>query len=129
MFEVMKIPDAQMNARTKLVFMFTGREAASRNSRGVANLPNIAIAEGTGLTEDAVSEIMQDRQTGFLEKLGDVASMTRHVIKLASDPALSSQLGTAARARAREHFSAQRSVSRYLEYYCSIMHGCHCKGA
>jgi N-acetyl-alpha-D-glucosaminyl L-malate synthase BshA len=81
------------------------------------------VATGVG----GVSEIVEDRQTGFLVKLGDVASMTRHVIKLASDPALTSQMGKAASDCAHEHFSAQRSVSRYLEYYCSIMHGCHCK--
>jgi len=62
-FDVLAIPDTQMNARTKLVFMFTGCEAASRNSRGVANLSNIAIAEGTGLTENVVSDIMQDLAT------------------------------------------------------------------
>jgi hypothetical protein len=56
----MAIPDAQMNARAKLVFMFTAREAASRNSRGLVNLPNAAIAEGTGLAEKLVSDIMQD---------------------------------------------------------------------
>jgi hypothetical protein len=60
LFAVMALPDAQMNARTKLVFMFTAREAASRNSRGLVNLPNAAIAEGTGLNEKIVSDIMQD---------------------------------------------------------------------
>jgi hypothetical protein len=76
--DVIAIPDAQMNARTKLVYLFTGREAASRNSRGVAKLPNIAIAEGTGLTEDIVSEIMQDlpaREGSPIER-----QVTRHPV-------------------------------------------------
>ena len=80
------------------------------------------IATGVG----GVSEIVQDRKTGFLEKLGDTKSMAQHVLTLASDSDLTAKMGVAARDRAQEDFSAQRSVSRYLEYYCSIIGGCQC---
>src|SRR5215831_5358519 len=42
------------------------------------------VATGVG----GVPEIMLDRKTGFLVKLGDVGSMARHVLKLASNPEL-----------------------------------------
>jgi len=82
------------------------------------------IATGVG----GVSEIVQDRKTGFLVKLGDVGSMARHVLKLASNPELTTAMGAAARQRAQQDFSAQKSVSRYLDYYCSILGSCECKG-
>jgi N-acetyl-alpha-D-glucosaminyl L-malate synthase BshA len=83
------------------------------------------VATGVG----GVSEIVQDRRTGFLVKLGDVPAMTRYVVKLASDPALTAAMGEAARGRAHQDFSAERSVSRYLDYYCSILGQCRCKAA
>lgn len=83
------------------------------------------IATGVG----GVSEIVQDRKTGFLVKLGDIDSMARYVTKLSDDAALAESMGEAARERARKGFSAQRSVSRYVEYYCSILGSCGCRGA
>ncbi|HLH44994.1 MAG TPA: N-acetyl-alpha-D-glucosaminyl L-malate synthase BshA [Bryobacteraceae bacterium] len=83
------------------------------------------VATGVG----GVSEIVRDRKTGFLVKLGDVGSMARHVLKLASDPALTSALGAAARDRAQQAFSPQKSVNRYLDYYCSILGACACGGS
>ena len=80
------------------------------------------VATGVG----GVSEIVQDRQTGFLERLGDVKSMARHVLTLASDAGLAAAMGAAARNRAQQDFSAQGSVSRYLDYYCSILGDCRC---
>jgi N-acetyl-alpha-D-glucosaminyl L-malate synthase BshA len=81
------------------------------------------VATGVG----GVSEIVQDRKTGFLVKLGDVRSMARGVLTLASDPELEANMGAASRQRAQQDFSAQKSVSRYLEYYCSILGACACE--
>jgi N-acetyl-alpha-D-glucosaminyl L-malate synthase BshA len=83
------------------------------------------VATGVG----GVSEIVQDRKTGFLVRLGDVGSMARHVLKLASNPELTAAMGAAARDRAQQDFSPQKSVNRYLEYYCSILGDCACGGS
>ena len=78
------------------------------------------VATGVG----GVPEIVVDGQTGFLTKLGDVRAMARDVRKLAGDPRLAAEMGEAARARAGQEFSAEKSVGRYLDYYKTVMHSC-----
>jgi len=80
------------------------------------------IATGVG----GVPEIVVDGETGFLAKLGDVRTMARDARKLAADPKMAAAMGQAAKARAAEGFSAERSVSRYLEYYHSVLGSCPC---
>ena len=88
------------------------------------NFGKPVVATGVG----GVSEIVLNRETGFLEKLGDIRAMARDVRKLSCDPDLAMSMGAAAQARAQRECSAQKSVSRYLEYYCSIMSTCRCGG-
>jgi N-acetyl-alpha-D-glucosaminyl L-malate synthase BshA len=76
-----------------------------------------------------VPEIILDRKTGFLEKLGDVRAMAKDVRKLAADPGLTAAMGKAAHARAQREFSAEKSVNLYLDYYREIIAGCCCGGA
>ncbi len=83
------------------------------------------IATGVG----GVPEIVVDGETGFLAKLGDVRTMAKDARKLAADPALAAAMGRAAKARAAEGFSAERSVSRYLEYYHAVLGSCPCVSA
>lgn len=78
------------------------------------------VATGVG----GVPEIVIDGKTGFLAKLGDVRGMAKHVRRLAGDPKLAAEMGAAAKARAEQSFSAERSVGRYLEYYQKVMTDC-----
>lgn len=78
------------------------------------------VATGVG----GVPEIVIDGTTGFLADLGDVKVMARDVRKLAGDPKLAAEMGRAAKIRAAEEFSAERSVSRYLDYYRQVMDSC-----
>src|SRR5262249_13154505 len=80
------------------------------------------VATGVG----GVPELVADRETGFLEKLGDTRAMARDVLTLASDTKLTASMGQAARARARSLFSAEKSVDSYLKYYSEILAGCCC---
>ena len=80
------------------------------------------VATGVG----GVPEMVLDRETGFLEKLGDIRSMARDVRKLAGDPGLTAAMGQAAQARAQREFSAEKSVNLYLDYYREIMATCKC---
>jgi glycosyltransferase involved in cell wall biosynthesis len=75
------------------------------------------IATGVG----GVSEIVQDRKSGFLERLGDIENMASDVLTLAADPGLVGRVGAAARERAQRDFSPEKSVTRYVEYYRSIL--------
>jgi L-malate glycosyltransferase len=75
------------------------------------------IATGVG----GVSEIVQDRKSGFLERLGDIGNMASDVLTLAADPGLAGRVGAAARERAQRDFSPEKSVTRYVEYYRSIL--------
>jgi N-acetyl-alpha-D-glucosaminyl L-malate synthase BshA len=79
------------------------------------------VATGVG----GVPEIVIDGKTGFLAKLGDIRGMAREVRKLVGDPALTCSMGAAAKARAEQGFSAEKSVSRYLAYYHTVLN-CPC---
>ena len=78
------------------------------------------VATGVG----GVPEIMIDRKTGFLVKLGDVRAMANDVRRLAGDAKLAAEMGAAAKERAEQQFSAEKSVGRYLEYYQTVMSSC-----
>jgi len=71
-----------------------------------------------------VAEIVQDKRTGFLARLGDVQSMAAAVRRLASDPELAARMGAAARARAEQEFSSQKSVEQYLDLYRRTIRDC-----
>jgi L-malate glycosyltransferase len=75
------------------------------------------VATGVG----GVSEIVQDRKSGYLAKPGDIEDMASDVLRLASDPGLAARVGAAARERTQRDFSAEKSVARYVEYYRSIL--------
>jgi N-acetyl-alpha-D-glucosaminyl L-malate synthase BshA len=73
-----------------------------------------------------VPEIVTDRETGFLEKLGDVRAMAADVSRMSRDRELTARMGAAAQVRAACEFSAEKSVSKYLDYYGAIMATCRC---
>jgi L-malate glycosyltransferase len=77
--------------------------------------PVIATAVG------GVSEIVQDRKSGYLARLGDIENMASDVLRIASDPGLAARVGAAARERSERDFSPEKSVTRYVEYYRSIL--------
>jgi len=71
-----------------------------------------------------VAEIVQDKRTGFLARLGDVKSMAKAVRTLANDRELAERMGEAARSRAEQEFSSQKSVERYLDLYRRTIRDC-----
>ena len=64
-----------------------------------------------------IPEVIEDNTTGLLVPFGDVDKLARSVESLIQDATLRAKLGTAARARAREKFSAQTIVPRYETLY------------
>jgi len=71
-----------------------------------------------------VTEIMRDGETGFLKRLGDVKAMADAVRTLANDPARAARMGEAARIRAEQQFSSQKSVNQYLDLYRRTIRDC-----
>jgi N-acetyl-alpha-D-glucosaminyl L-malate synthase BshA len=80
------------------------------------------IATGVG----GVPEIVENGETGFLAKLGDIGAMARDVRKLEGNPELTACMGQAAQSRAEHQFSAEKSVGRYLDYYAHVLRTCPC---
>ncbi|MCC6511828.1 MAG: glycosyltransferase [Pirellulaceae bacterium] len=60
-------------------------------------------------------------QTGYLYKLGDVASLTRLSTQLLNDTARLARLGANAAARARDEFSIERMVQRHADQYAKLL--------
>jgi N-acetyl-alpha-D-glucosaminyl L-malate synthase BshA len=73
--------------------------------------PSVATAVG------GIPEVVESGRSGILVPAGDADAIARAAESLIADPALRAALGAAARARAREHFSADAIVSQYVELY------------
>jgi N-acetyl-alpha-D-glucosaminyl L-malate synthase BshA len=76
--------------------------------------PSVATAVG------GIPEVVVSGSSGVLVPPGDADALARAVESLIRDPALRSRLGVAARKRARDLFSADVIVSRYVELYRRI---------
>jgi glycosyltransferase involved in cell wall biosynthesis len=102
-----------------------GIYASERESFGMGVLETMSFGKPVVATRvGGVTEIMRDGETGFLKRLGDVRSMAKSVRLLASDPELCKQMGEAARTRAAQEFSSQKSVQQYLDFYCQTIRDC-----
>jgi glycosyltransferase involved in cell wall biosynthesis len=73
--------------------------------------PSVATRVG------GIPEVVQDNMTGILVPFGDADTLARSVEKLIQDATLRATLGCAAKARAREEFSANAVVPRYEALY------------
>jgi L-malate glycosyltransferase len=104
-----------------------GLYTSEKESFGMGVLETMSFGKPVVATDvGGVPELVLDRKTGFLEKLGDIRSMARDVRKLAGDPRLTAAMGQAAQARAQRGFSAEKSVNLYLDYYREILATCRC---
>jgi len=73
--------------------------------------PSVAFAVG------GIPEVIEDGKHGLLVPFGDTVALARSVETLLADPARRAALGTAARQRAADLFSADRIVGRYVDCY------------
>jgi L-malate glycosyltransferase len=64
-----------------------------------------------------IPEVVQDKISGLLTPFGDCEKMARAAENLIQHPALRTELGRAAQARAHERFSARIIVPRYETLY------------
>jgi N-acetyl-alpha-D-glucosaminyl L-malate synthase BshA len=99
-----------------------GLYCSEKESFGMGVLETMSFAKPVVATRlGGVPEIVLDRETGFLEKLGDVRAMAADVRRLATDPKLAQSIGEAAHERARNEFSPAKSVGHYVQYYRRVM--------
>ena len=102
-----------------------GIYASERESFGMGVLETMSFGKPVVATKvGGVSEIVTDGQSGFLKRLGDVKGMAKAVRLLAEDEDLRATMGTAAKARAQECFSAEASVNKYVAFYRRVMAEC-----
>lgn len=80
-----------------------------------ANLPVVASDVG------GVSESVTDGVTGFVVPQGDVDVLRERLGRLLSDPALRTSLGMRGRAAYETHFALERSVTKTLAVYESVL--------
>jgi N-acetyl-alpha-D-glucosaminyl L-malate synthase BshA len=73
--------------------------------------PSVATAVG------GIPEVIESGVNGLLVPPNDADALARSVEALISDPARRNRLGQAAKARAREHFSAEKIVAQYEQLY------------
>lgn len=80
-----------------------------------AGLPVVATNVGSNW------EAVVDGVTGFLARTQDPEDLARKIIVLLNNPALRRRMGEAGRERVKRHFSMERMVERYDEYYRYVM--------
>ena len=83
-----------------------------------SGLPLVSTELGTG-----TSYVNIDHQTGLVIAPRDPAALARACNQLLADPALRASYGTAARARAREHFSIDRVANQVADLYREVAAG------
>lgn len=76
--------------------------------------PSVAFAVG------GIPEVVESGRSGVLVPFGDTAALAREASALLGDAARRAALGAAAKERAAALFSAERIVSRYVDYYRQV---------
>jgi N-acetyl-alpha-D-glucosaminyl L-malate synthase BshA len=64
-----------------------------------------------------LSEVVAAGQSGFLDEVGDIESMSKHVLKIMKDQKLAAKMGQAGRARAKQLFEQSMIVPQYEKLY------------
>ncbi len=102
-----------------------GLYASEKESFGMAVLETMSFGNPVVATRvGGFAEVVQDKKTGFLVKLGDVDAMAGAIRVLADDPERARRMGAAARERAEQEFSSQKSVEQYLDLYRRTIRDC-----
>ena len=64
-----------------------------------------------------LGEVVAARQTGFMDEVGDIESMSKHVLEILQNDELAAKMGQAGRARAQQLFEQSKIVPQYVKLY------------
>ncbi len=78
----------------------------------------VVTTDAGGLPEVNIQGI-----TGFLEPIGQIDELARDTIRILTDSELREKMGTEARQRVLNHFTTEKIVSQYEDYYEKIADG------
>ncbi len=70
-----------------------------------------------------LSEVVAAGQSGFLDEVGDIESMSKHVLEILEDQELAAKMGQLGRTRAAELFEQSKIVPQYLKLYEQLLSG------
>ena len=70
-----------------------------------------------------LGEVVAEGQSGFLDEVGDIESMSKHVLRIFQDEELAVKMGQAGRARAQELFEQSKIVPQYVKLYERLLSG------
>jgi glycosyltransferase involved in cell wall biosynthesis len=76
-----------------------------------AGLPPVVTEVG------GMAEVVRDGETGFLVQPGNVTALADRISFLLGNPSLAAKMGTAARDRIRDRFTADRMAAEYRDVY------------
>jgi glycosyltransferase involved in cell wall biosynthesis len=94
-------------------------------SEGMSNTILEAMATGIPVVATRVGgnpEMVEEGESGWLFKPGDVEHLSRLLLKLASHPELRQKSGDAARRRVRDGFSNESMLENYRQLYLELVH-------
>ncbi|HET7291328.1 MAG TPA: N-acetyl-alpha-D-glucosaminyl L-malate synthase BshA [Vicinamibacteria bacterium] len=74
-----------------------------------------------GSDAGGLPEVVENGETGYLLPVGDVEGMAARAVEILRDDGRRKAMGSAGRARAEEHFSAERIVGQYERFYERVL--------
>ncbi len=91
-------------------------------SFGLVALEAMACGVATvGTNVGGVPELIVNGENGFMETVGDIPAHAARVVALLTDDALHKRITLAGRARAMEHFSTEKIIPQYEQYYEDVL--------
>jgi glycosyltransferase involved in cell wall biosynthesis len=91
---------------------------------GQSNVILEAMAAGVPVVATDIPgtrELISSGESGYLVRVGDCATLTKHSDRILDDPKLAADLSAAARERVRCQFSVERMIERHLALYRELL--------
>ena len=70
-----------------------------------------------------LGEVVAEGQSGFVDEVGDIESMSKHVLEILENEELAARMGQAGRERAEGLFEQSKIVPRYVKLYERVLSG------
>ena len=74
-----------------------------------------------GTNAGGIPEVIQDGETGFICKVGDVQDIAEKALRVLTNPALHAEMVTRSMDMAKERFRSNHIVSQYEDLYYKLL--------